>query len=103
MGMGLSLRRETGIRHMTTFQPETIRTLISTYITQELAYDQPGLVLTDDFELVGQGMIDSMDLLRLITFIEQKFNINLTPEDMQFENFATLHAITAFVLQRTIA
>ena len=81
-------------------QPESIRSAICTYITQELAYDQAGLTFTNDFKLVEQGVIDSMGILRLITFIEENFNLTFAPEDLRLENFVTPDAITAFIVDK---
>lgn len=84
----------------TNVQPQTISTIVCNYITQELAYDQAGFTLTNDFHLVEQHVIDSMGIMRLITFIEEEFNLVFAPEDLRLENFVTLDAITAFIVHR---
>lgn len=50
-----------------------------------------------DENLLAQGIIDSMGLLKLVTFLETKFDIETTDEDLVPENFTTLEMIRDFV------
>jgi acyl carrier protein len=84
----------------TTYQPEAIADSLRTHIREEIAYDRSGLTLTNAFPLVEQGVIDSMGILRVVTFIEEKFGIALEPADLMLENFETIDAITAFILRK---
>lgn len=86
--------------YLTTYAPETIADVLATYITQEMTYDRADLVLTGDFRLVEQGVIDSLGILRLISFIEERFDVAMEPEDLMLENFATIDAITNFVVRK---
>jgi acyl carrier protein len=97
---GLPTEKGKTMTLITHYQPEAIAELLRTHIQQELAYDRPHLVLTNDFQLVEQGVIDSMALLRMMNFIEERFNIALEPEDLMIENFATIEAMTAFITDR---
>lgn len=81
----------------TIYQPAAIAEALRTHIREEIAYDRTDLTLTNEFPLVEQGIIDSMGILRVVTFIEEKFGLVLAPEDLMLENFATIDAMTAFV------
>lgn len=81
-------------------EPDSIAYLLREHILQEIAYDRSDLKLTNDFELIEQGVIDSMGILRVVTFLEEKFAIVMEPEDMTLENFATIDAITNFVTRK---
>ncbi len=85
---------------MTNIQPESVAQLLRDYITQEIAYDRSDLNLTNEFELIEQGVIDSMGILRVVTFLEEKYEIAMDPQDLMLENFATIDAITAFVTKK---
>lgn len=50
-----------------------------------------------DDNLLAEGVIDSMGLLRLVTFIETTFDIETTDEDLVPENFMSLEKIRDFV------
>lgn len=83
------------------YKAEEVEKILHDYIMQEIAYDQPDLMLTSDIHLVEKGIVDSMDILRLINFIEEQFGFDLAPEDLMIENFSTIDAITQFVLGKT--
>lgn len=81
----------------TQYQPAAIAQMLRTHITQEIAYDRSDLVLTNDFKLIEQGIIDSMGILRVFNFIEETFDIGMLPEDLMLENFETIDAIAALI------
>lgn len=56
--------------------------------------------LGDDDSLLERGIIDSVKMLDLIGFLEQKFNVTVDDEDLYPENFDSLNAISAYVGQR---
>jgi len=50
-----------------------------------------------DEDLISQGIIDSMGILKLTTFMEEKFGIKVTDEDIIPENFRTINRLKEFV------
>lgn len=44
-----------------------------------------------------EGLIDSFDLVSLVTMLEEKYDIMIDPLDMVPENFASLEAIAGVV------
>ena len=70
---------------------------IITYIEQELASDEieDGLEITDD--LLGSGILDSLGMVKLITFVEETFDVSIPPEDMVIENFMTVENICEYI------
>ena len=70
---------------------------IREFIVTDLAFDKDDLVLSDDASLIKQGIIDSLGVLRLISFIEAEFGIKIPPEEMVISNFETIAAINALV------
>lgn len=47
--------------------------------------------------LFEKGVLDSMGIVGLITYIEEKLQVTIEPEDITEENFATLETIAALV------
>ena len=82
------------------YDTEHIGQIIKEYISQELAYNRPDLVLTDEFKLIEQSIIDSMGIFRLTTFMEEEFDIVLEPKDLLLENFESLQAIKSLLLSK---
>lgn len=53
--------------------------------------------LGPDEDLLAQGFIDSMVLLKLVSFIEEAFGIKVFDEDVSKENFKSFSAIQYFI------
>ncbi len=51
----------------------------------------------EDTMLFEEGIFDSMGLLSLISFLEQKYGIHTEDMDLVEENFQSLEAIQAYV------
>jgi acyl carrier protein len=51
------------------------------------------------------GILDSMSILRLVAFIEERFGISIEDQDLVPENFENIKALAAFVqrLQAAVA
>ena len=72
-----------------------IRQAIHDYLVRELAAERESFA--PDENLLAQGIIDSMGILNLATFLESQFGIETTDDDLVPENFETLEALRAFV------
>ena len=70
------------------------------FIARELATDGNGLTLADRDLLVERGVLDSMGVLRLILFLEERFGIRVADHELVPEDFATLERIAAFVASK---
>ncbi|MEO1614409.1 MAG: acyl carrier protein [Planctomycetota bacterium] len=53
--------------------------------------------LSADTDLLGGGHIDSMGIMRLVTFLETEFQVSVPPEDVTIENFETARCIVSYV------
>ncbi|MFG1840360.1 acyl carrier protein [Micromonospora sp. NPDC049175] len=50
-----------------------------------------------DEDIFARGTVTSLFALQLIAFVENTFGIEVEPEDLDFANFRTIDAVTAFV------
>lgn len=58
----------------------------------------PEILTTDANEdLISHGIIDSMTLLRIVSFMEERFDIRVLDEDISARNFRSLAAMEAFL------
>jgi len=60
----------------------------------------PNLALTDDTMLIDDGILDSLDIVTLVTELNESFGASIGAEDILPENFNTLREIGALVLRR---
>jgi acyl carrier protein len=56
--------------------------------------------LGDDDRLLEKGVVDSMSMVEMISFIEQEFGVNAMEEDISDANFGSLAGIAHFVSKR---
>jgi acyl carrier protein len=66
------------------------------FVLTELAPRRGVTAVGRDDDLLGQGIIDSLGVTELIAFLEERFQIDVGPEDVVPENFRTLASIIAF-------
>lgn len=81
---------------------------MSNQMTQDVAYvihrhvvenllRQKSLSLPEDAPLIGDGYLTSLQAVALVAFLEERFNIEILPEEVDEENFSTLARISALV------
>ena len=77
-----------------------METVINDYISRELVQDPALLPLTDETSLMDSGILDSLSLLRLVVFLEERFGITVGDADLLPDNFASVNAICAYLRAR---
>jgi acyl carrier protein len=70
---------------------------IHSYILNEIMFGDDGSQLGLDENLLAQGVIDSMDLQRLVVFVEEEFDIVIGDDLLMPSNFQDLRSIAAMV------
>jgi acyl carrier protein len=66
----------------------------------EIAVDLDKKSLDPDEDLLEQGIIDSLGLMKLIAFMEETFGIKIIDEEIIPENFQSLNSMTSLVKLR---
>jgi acyl carrier protein len=79
---------------------DQIKEEIRQYILTEFLPGEKASNLHDDTPLRTSGIIDSTGLLRLIDFIEGRFNIQVEAFEAGVENFDQIQEIAAFILKK---
>ena len=70
------------------------------FINQEILADQAGVEVTADDELLVEGYIDSLGVMRLVGFIEEQLGLTVPPQDITIENFGSVSMLAAYLQQR---
>ena len=66
---------------------------LRTFIVDELGWQGSPALLTDDYALVANDVIDSLGIFELVTFIEDHYQVEIDDEELVLENFETLGAM----------
>ena len=53
--------------------------------------------LSPEEDLLSTGIIDSLGILRLVSFIEEQFGIQVPDEDVVYENFNSIRSLTNYL------
>ena len=70
------------------------------YITDNFLYTRPNYVVGEDEHLMEKGVVDSMGMVELITFLQDEFGVEPADDEITEDNFATLRRIAAFVQRK---
>ncbi len=66
------------------------------FITHDLLAGEHDGVASDD-ELLVEGIIDSLGVMRLVSFVEERFAIPVPPQDITIHNFRSVDALVAYL------
>src|ERR1700759_3935106 len=77
-----------------------MESVINDYISREIVQNPALLPLSNDASLLEGGILDSLSLLRLVVFLEERFNIAVGDADLLPENFDTVNTIGAYLRAR---
>lgn len=75
--------------------------VINDYISRELVQDSALLPLGNTTSLLETGILDSLSLLRLVVFIQERLGVTVDDVDLVPEHFDSIDAICAFLRSRT--
>ena len=75
--------------------------IVREFITTKMNADLNGFKLSDTDSLIDSGVVDSFGIMSLIGFLEEKFVITVSGEDLMPENFDSISAISAMVDKMT--
>ena len=74
--------------------------VLKDYIREELmngANDE----LDESENLLAAGIIDSLGILRLVSFVEEKFGIEVPDEDVTIDNFQSVKSMSDYVASQS--
>lgn len=73
-----------------------VSAVLKDYIREELMNGANG-DLDEAENLLAAGIIDSLGILRLVSFVEEKFGIEVPDEDVTIDNFQSVKSMTDYV------
>ena len=74
-----------------------VERVVKDHVVREFLFDQPGIELDSHLHLIQEGVVDSLGILKLVSFLEGQFGITISSQEVVIDNFATVEAITTFV------
>lgn len=69
------------------------RNAIVNFITKELVVGTDAIELSYEDDLLLSGLVSSLDIMRLVAFVEAEYGVTIPAEDIVIEHFETVEAI----------
>jgi len=70
---------------------------LKVFIEENLVRDKSSGPVANDESLLARGVLDSLGLMNLIAFIEEKTGLRISDDEVMLENFETIDAIVATI------
>lgn len=75
----------------------TVKEQIREYIITNHAPDLAGEEIPGDYDLLANGVIDSLALLELVEWVQEKWDINVADVELAPADFQSIDAIEQFI------
>jgi acyl carrier protein len=73
---------------------------IREFLVNEVLYDRDLKDLKPEDPLIERGLLDSLSILKTVTFCEERFGITVPDQDVLPDHFESVRAIAALVDRR---
>jgi acyl carrier protein len=74
----------------------TLQELIRNYVLESVNIAE----IENDCDLFESGIVNSLFAIELMTFLEKTFEIKVTMDDLDMDNFKTINASSEFVRRK---
>ena len=71
--------------------------VLKDYLHEEIHNDDGSAEVKEDDNLLANGIIDSLGVLKLVSFIERQFEIQIPDEEVTIKNFRSLKDIASYL------
>lgn len=78
-------------------QPTATEARIRDFLTQDVLYDRDLRDLPLDENLIEKGLLDSLAILKVVTFCEEEFGVTIPDQDVLPDHMESVRAIAALV------
>ena len=72
-------------------------TAIRTFLIEDVLYDRDLKDLSVDEKLLEKGLMDSLSILKTVTFCEEHFGVTIPDQDVLPDHFESVKTIAALV------
>ena len=79
-----------------------VEELVSAYISENILFSDNGFPYARDDSFLENGIVDSLGVVELVTFIEGKYDIAVNDEEIVPDNFDSVNKIAAFVRRKAL-
>lgn len=70
---------------------------VQQFLVRDLGLDAPATEIGPGTDLLAGDLLDSMGITQTVVFLEERFGVEVEPDDLVPENFRSIDAMLAFV------
>lgn len=70
---------------------------LAAFIEKNLIGEDRGISITDETLLIEKGIVDSIGLMQIVAFLEERSGVRVSDDDITPENFETVPDIVRLV------
>jgi len=82
------------------YTDEQIFDELASFFVQEGTRREAAVAIAPDTDIIGQGLVDSLGIFKLIAFVEEKFAVTIEPDEVLLENFQSLRALRNLIVKK---
>lgn len=72
-------------------------------IIRQLTEIRPEFDFSNSSNFITEGLLDSFDLVQLVTVLDEEFNISIDGMDILPENFSSVESITEILMKNGVS
>ncbi|MDN5202269.1 phosphopantetheine-binding protein [Fulvivirgaceae bacterium BMA10] len=76
---------------------ESTRDKIKKYIINKIMFESDESLLGCSESLLEKGIVDSLAIVNLVSFVENEFDVKISNDDITIQNFESVEAISNLV------
>lgn len=74
-----------------------IETKIQQFIAQNLLFSEDGFAYDNDASFLQEGIIDSLGVMELVTFVGTNFGVTVDPQEVTPDNFDSVNKLANYI------
>lgn len=78
-----------------------IEAQIKDYIAKNLLFSDNGFPYADSVSFLDEGIVDSIGVMELVTFVEENFAVKVDDLDVTPDNFDSVSKMAAYIRRKT--
>jgi acyl carrier protein len=76
---------------------ENIESQVASYIAENILFSRNGYPYPSDASFLENGIIDSMNVLELVMFVEEKFKVKVDDSEIVPDNFDSVSKLASYI------
>lgn len=79
---------------------ENIESQVASYIAENILFSRNGYPYPSDASFLENGIIDSMNVLELVMFVEEKFKVKVDDSEIVPDNFDSVSKLASYITSK---